>query len=93
MSLAETFSGPVFQMTGLMGTAWLLYIMIKGQKLKFINESIQYQMPLLLVVSIVKYGIVLKNKFHVYHSTFYINLACYIIFCGAIVFIDYRPSK
>lgn len=42
LSLAETFSGPVFQMTGLMGTAWLIYMYMKGKKVSFINEGIQY---------------------------------------------------
>jgi hypothetical protein len=42
MSLAETFSGPIFQMTGLMGAAWLLYMFSKGKNISFINEGIQY---------------------------------------------------
>lgn len=41
MSLAETFSGPIFQITGLMGLAWTLYIGLKGNDyVSFINESI-----------------------------------------------------
>lgn len=40
LSLAETFSGPIFQMTGMMGAAWLLYMQIKGGNVTFINESI-----------------------------------------------------
>jgi hypothetical protein len=31
LSLAETFSGPIFQMTGMMGVSWLFYIMSKGR--------------------------------------------------------------
>jgi Ca2+/Na+ antiporter len=30
LSLAETFSGPIFQITGLMGLTWSLYIMGLG---------------------------------------------------------------
>jgi len=41
MSLAETFSGPIFQITGLMGLTWTLYIGLKGTEyVSFINESI-----------------------------------------------------
>ena len=55
VSLAETFSGPIFQLTGLMGLTWMLYIYITEQPVSFINEGIQYQMPLLLIVVLVKY--------------------------------------
>ena len=30
LSLAETFSGPIFQITGLMGFTWILYIGAMG---------------------------------------------------------------
>lgn len=40
VSLAETFSGPIFQITGLMGTAWMAYIGVKGGTVTFINEGI-----------------------------------------------------
>jgi len=40
--LAETFSGPVFQITGLMGVAWTMYMLTSGEDITFINESIQY---------------------------------------------------
>lgn len=90
MSLAETFSGPIFQMTGLMGTSWLLYMFSKGKNISFINEGIQYQMPLLLGVSVVKYLVVFLNKFKVKRRMFYINLVCYIVYSASIVIIDYR---
>lgn len=93
LSLAETFSGPIFQMTGLMGVVWLFYMLsTKKKNIEFINDSIQYQMPLLLAVSLVKYLVVLKNKFLVYKSMFYINLGCYILFAAAVVLIDYRAE-
>lgn len=41
LGLAETFAGPVFQITGLMGLSWLMYIS-NNQNIKFINEGIQY---------------------------------------------------
>jgi hypothetical protein len=40
MGLAETFSGPIFQITGLMGTAWLLFMATTGNDISFINEGI-----------------------------------------------------
>ena len=40
MGLAETFSGPVFQITGLMGFAWTMYIATTNQSISFINEGI-----------------------------------------------------
>lgn len=40
LSLAETFSGPIFQLTGLMGIAWLLFIGITGKPIAFINEGV-----------------------------------------------------
>ena len=42
VSLAETFSGPIFQLTGLMGLTWMLYIYITDKSVSFINEGIQY---------------------------------------------------
>lgn len=42
LGLAETFSGPIFQITGLMGLAWMMFISTTGLPLKFINEGIQY---------------------------------------------------
>jgi hypothetical protein len=40
VSMAETYSGPIFQFTGLLGLAWLLYILIKGENVTFNNDGI-----------------------------------------------------
>ena len=40
MGLAETFSGPVFQITGLMGLSWLIYMGTSGNSISFINDGI-----------------------------------------------------
>jgi len=40
LGLAETFSGPIFQITGLMGLSWMMYISTTGEPLSFINEGI-----------------------------------------------------
>lgn len=43
LSLAETYSGQVYQITGLMGFAWIMYISLKGvESISFINEGVQY---------------------------------------------------
>ena len=79
-------------MTGMMGVSWLFYIMSKGHDIEFLNSSIQYQMPLLIIVSIIKYLIVLLNRFKVRRRMFYVNVVCYVVFFISIVFIDYRDS-
>lgn len=48
ISLAETFSGPIFQITGLVGFTWLIKILFGGESISFENANIQYQAPLLL---------------------------------------------
>mmetsp|Transcript_43216 Transcript_43216/g.31154 ORF Transcript_43216/g.31154 Transcript_43216/m.31154 type:complete len:121 (+) Transcript_43216:1851-2213(+) len=40
VSLAETYSGPIFQITGLLGTAWLLFMSTSSEQVKFNNEGI-----------------------------------------------------
>jgi hypothetical protein len=42
MSLAETYSSQVYQITGMMGLAWMMYIGGTGKNISFINEGIQY---------------------------------------------------
>mmetsp|Transcript_2648 Transcript_2648/g.3110 ORF Transcript_2648/g.3110 Transcript_2648/m.3110 type:complete len:254 (+) Transcript_2648:977-1738(+) len=49
ISLAETFSGPIFQITGLVGFTWLIKILMSGESISFANPNIQYQAPLLLL--------------------------------------------
>ena len=90
VSLAETFSGPIFQLTGLMGMTWMLFIYFTGKTVSFINEGIQYQMPLLLIVVIVKYVILNTQKYKTSKKLFYINLGGYMIFLVAVILIDYK---
>ena len=63
ISLAETYSPQIFQMTGLAGIAWLLFTMATNQKVQFQNESIQYQLPILIAVVLTKLCILGYNKF------------------------------
>lgn len=91
MSLAETFSGPIFQITGLMGVTWLLYISLQSKDyISFQNESIQYQMPMLIIVVLIKYMILGCKRFKTSKKLFYVNLGCYLTFLCVIVLIDYR---
>lgn len=63
ITLAETYSPQIFQMTGLSGFAWLLFVIINQEPVKFLNESIRYQLPILIGVVIIKYSILLYNTF------------------------------
>jgi hypothetical protein len=53
-------------MTGLAGFAWFFYITVKGESVTFENASIAYQIPLLIGVVIMKYIILLANRFTFY---------------------------
>lgn len=92
LSLAETYAGQVFQITGLMGFTWMCYLGIDDSKTEvtFINESIQYQFPLLIIVVIVKFLILASQKFRSSKKLFYINLFSYTLFLVAVLLIDYR---
>lgn len=91
MSLAETFSAQIFQITGLMGLTWTLYISLKGvEYVTFINESIQYQMPMLVFVILIKYLLLVCSKYRTSKRLFYVNLAMYALFVCFIALIDYR---
>ena len=92
MGLAETFSGPVFQITGLMGLAWALYISVMNKPITFINEGIQYQFPLLFGTIIIKYLCLACFKFTTSRKLFYTNLAVYAMYLLFIILIDYRQN-
>ena len=90
LSLAETFSGPIFQITGLMGLTWTLYIGFLGADyVQFLNNSIQFQMPLLIVVVLIKYIILALSKYKTSSRLFFINLGGYTTFLVAVILIDY----
>ena len=74
-----------------MGLTWTLYISLKGTDyVSFINESIQYQMPLLTVVVVIKYMLLVCSKYKTSRTLFYVNVVCYLIFVAVISIIDYR---
>jgi len=74
-----------------MGLTWTLYISFAGvENVSFINESIQYQMPMLIVVVVVKYLLLACSNYRTSKTLFWLNLVCYIIFVAIIALIDYR---
>lgn len=90
ISLAETYSPQIFQMTGLAGIAWLLYSMAKAEKVRFVNESIQYQLPILIAVVLTKLTILGYNRFKTHRKLFKANVYAYIGFIGIVVLLDYK---
>jgi len=92
ISLAETYSGPIFQITGLVGFAWFFYIVSVGNPVKFLNESIQYQAPMLLGVVIVKYICLAISKFKSKRALFYLNTSGYTLFLIVAILLDYKQE-
>ena len=68
----------------------MLFIYFTSKEVSFINEGIQYQMPLLLIVVIVKFVILNTQKYKTSKKLFYINLCGYMLFLVAVILIDYR---
>ena len=89
ISLAETFSGPIFQITGLVGFTWLVKILMSGEKISFDNQNIQYQAPLLLFVIIMKYISIVVAKFRTSKKLFIFNGVTYALFTLSALLIDY----
>lgn len=89
VALAETFSGPIFQITGLVGFTWAINILINNTKISFENANVQYQAPLLIVVIIMKYLSQLVAKFRTTRKLFYFNLVTYLLFTISALVIDY----
>ena len=77
-------------MTGLAGFAWLFYSMIQNDSIEFMNDSIQYQLPLLISVVIMKFSILWWNKFKTHSKLFKTNVYGYGIFVLAVLVLDYK---
>ena len=77
-------------MTGLAGFAWLLYIQATGKQVAFYNQSIQWQVPVLIGVVIIKYSILLKNRFKTHKSLFRTSCYGYIVFLIIVILIEYK---
>ena len=73
-----------------MGLTWSIYIsFLDADKITFLNEGIQFQMPLLLVVVLLKYIVLFICRYKTSTKLFYINLVGYLIFLVAVYIIDY----
>ena len=92
IALAETFSGPIFQITGLVGFAWTLNILINGSNISFENSNIQYQAPLLIVAILMKYVSQLIVKFKTTGKLFLFNVIAYLLFTIAALLIDFYDT-
>lgn len=89
ISLAETYSGSIFQITGLMGFAWTIYTLISGTTISFTNQNIAYQAPLLLATVMIKYLVLAVRKFRSTKIAFFMNIVNYVVFQAAALIIDY----
>ena len=92
LSLAETYQPQIFQMTFLSGLAWTLYSATTGKQVRFVNESIQAQLPLLIGVVVFKLLLLSCNKFKTNASLFWSNVTGYIVFLLVVLFIDFRKQ-
>lgn len=90
VSLAEGFQGQIFQITGLLGLAWLLYGAAVGGTISFLNAGIKYQMPMLLGVVAIKYISLAANRFKSKRGFFYWNISVYIVFIIIAFILDYK---
>ena len=79
-------------MTGLAGVAWLLYTMATAQQVKFVNDSIQYQLPILIVVVLAKLSILGYNRFKTHRKLFKANVYAYMGFIAVVVILDYKDE-
>lgn len=80
-------------MTGLAGTAWLLYSNITSRPIKFFNETIQFQIPFLIIVVIAKLSLLAKSKFKTKKSLFWANINVYAVYIIVVLVIDLTFKK
>ena len=92
ITLAETYSPQIFQMTGLAGFAWLLFTLMYQEQVKFYNESIPYQLPILIGVVIIKYGILFYYHFQTHKSLFKANIYQFLVFLIVVLIIEYKTA-
>ena len=76
-------------MTGCAGISWLLYYNITGSPIVFTNKTIQLQIPLLIVVIMIKYSILMYNRFKTREALWRANLYGYVIFLVVVLIIDF----
>lgn len=80
-------------MTGLAGFAWLMYSLVNpDDRLKFQSPSIKYQLPILIGVVVIKYGILLYNNFITQKSLFKANVYGFLMFLLVVLVIEYQTE-
>ena len=77
-------------MTGCAGIAWLLFTMATGKKVIFYNDTIQFQVPILIAVILLKYSTLVRNRFKTSNALFKANCYSYVFFVILVLVIDYR---
>lgn len=60
--------------------------------MQFYNESIKYQLPILIGVVIIKYSILLYNTFQTHKSLFKANVYGYMVFVLVVLIIEYKDQ-
>ena len=90
ISLAESYSPQIFQMTGCAGISWLLFTMATGKKVIFYNDTIQYQVPILIIIILQKYSALVRNRFKTSNDLFKANCYSYVFFVLVVLVIDFR---
>ena len=79
-------------MTGLAGIAWFFYTMATSKKVSFVNESIQYQLPILVIVVFVKLCVLSYYKFKTQKKLFKANVYAYVVFLITVVVLDFKDK-
>jgi len=59
---------------------------------QFANESIQYQLPILIAVVLTKLSILSYNKFKTHRKMFKANCYAYVGFIIIVVILDYKDE-
>jgi len=70
----------------------MFYVLVTGQNVQFFNNSIQFQVPILIAVVLVKYVILLYNGFKTKKALFKANVYCYLVFLLVVLLIEYKES-
>lgn len=79
-------------MTGLAGIAWFFYTMATGKTVRFINQSIQFQLPILVLVVLIKLSILTYYKFKTQKKLFKANVYLYVGFLIVVVILDFSDN-
>ena len=79
-------------MTGLAGLAWFFYTLATNKKVSFVNPSIEFQLPILLIVIFTKLCVLSYYRFKTHKKLFKANVYAYVIFLVTVVIIDFKDK-